>query len=407
MSNSNIYSKILVVDDEVEVVNALKEFLQEEQFVVETASDGEDALSKTESFNPHCILLDLRMPYLSGVEALKMIKLRQTEAEIIMVTAVSNIKVAEECMQNGAFGYITKPVDLDRLLKEIHLALEHRKRNLDAKEKEEVKEKGRSKLESMTHLLNKELFHALRFPLQLTEYFNHEFACHSKNVSWLCENIARELKIKPVEPYNLAGLYHDIGKLSFPKGLENRSPNEWTSNEKHVFEQFPIYGQEVVQFHFRLKGLGSVIKHQCENFDGTGFPDRLSGEEIPLESRVIAIANAFDENLTAEQSMQIEFEVGNGIHALEAVKRKSGTFFDPLVVEALDRFIKNYSIPREETIDLLKLNEGMRVSRDLFTEGGNVVISKGMTLDSALIKKVRDIHRIDPITDSVHIYPAT
>lgn len=407
MSDSLIYSKILVVDDEVEVVNALKEFLLEEQFVAETASDGEEALSKVEDFHPHCVLLDVRMPYLNGVEALKMIKLRQPEAEVIMVTAVANIAMVEECMQNGAFGYITKPVDLDRLLKEIHLALEHREKSLDEKKKDIKREAGQEKLESRTHLLNKELFHALRFPLQLTEYFNHEFACHSKNVSWLCENIARELKIKPLEPYNLAGLYHDIGKLSFPKGLENRSPSEWTANEKHVFEQFPIYGQELVQFHFRLKGLGSVIKHQCEKFDGTGFPDRLSGDEIPLESRVIAIANAFDENLTPEQSMQIEFEIENGIHALEAVKKKSGTFFDPIAVEALERFVKNYSIPREETVDLPRLNEGMRVSRDLFTEGGKVVVSKGMILDSALIKKVRDIHRIDPITDSVHIYPPT
>jgi response regulator RpfG family c-di-GMP phosphodiesterase len=407
MPASHMYSKVLIVDDELEIVNALKELLLEEQYVVETAGDGEDALSKVEDFNPHCILLDMRMPYLNGVDALKMIKVRQPEAEVIMVTAVTNIKTAEECMHNGAFGYITKPIDLDHLLKEIHLALEHRKKSLDEKGKEKEREAGQGKLESRAHLLNKELFHALRFPLQLTEYFNHEFACHSKNVSWLCENIAKELKIKPLEPFNLAGLYHDIGKLSFPRGLVNRSPSEWTANEKHVFEQFPIYGQELVQFHFRLKGLGSVIKHQCENFDGTGFPDRLSGDEIPLESRVIAIANAFDENLTPEQSMQIELEIKNGIHALEAVNKKSGTFFDPIVVEALERFIKNYSIPREEMVDLTRLDEGMRVSRDLFTEGGKVVVSKGMTLDSALIKKVRDIHRIDPITDSVHIYPPT
>ncbi len=407
MTNPFLYSKILVVDDEIEVCNALKEFLEENQFTVAVAHDGEDALTKVDDFNPYCILLDVRMPYLTGTDALKMIKHRQPDVEIIMVTAVSNIKKAEECMQNGAFGYVTKPVDLDHLLKGIRLALEHRKKRLDEKKKEKAEETKKVKLESMTHLLNKELFHALRFPFQLTEYFHHEFACHSKNVSWLCENIAKELKIKPIESYNLAGLYHDIGKLSFPKGLENPPPKEWTASEKHVFEQFPIYGQELVQFYFRLRGLGPIIRHQCEKFDGTGFPDELSGDEIPLESRVIAVANAFDENLPPEQSRQIEFEIKKGANALESVKKKAGRFFDPIVVEALERFVKNYKIPKEEIVDLSGLKKGMRVSRDLFTQGGKVVVLRGMALDSALIKKVRDIHQIDPVTGSVHIYPVT
>ena len=131
MSNSFLYSRILVVDDEAEVCEALKEYLTSKQFTVETATDGEDAISKLDDFQPDCILLDIRMPYLNGKEALTMIKHRLPEVEIIMVTGVANVNTVEECMQNGAAGYITKPVDLKHLLDDIYKALESRKNKLN------------------------------------------------------------------------------------------------------------------------------------------------------------------------------------------------------------------------------------------------------------------------------------
>ncbi|MBT5550996.1 MAG: response regulator [Nitrospina sp.] len=134
MTNPHLYSRILIVDDEAEVCEALKDYLTAQQFVVETASDGEDALAKLDDFDPYCILLDIRMPYLNGKEALKMIKLRSPDVEVIMVTAVANLNTAEECMQNGAFGFLAKPVDLSHLLKDINKALEHRKNKICSKE---------------------------------------------------------------------------------------------------------------------------------------------------------------------------------------------------------------------------------------------------------------------------------
>jgi len=131
MSNSFLYSRILVVDDEAEVCEALKEYLTSKQFTVETATDGEDAISKLDDFQPDCILLDIRMPYLNGKEALTMIKHRLPEVEIIMVTGVANVNTVEECMQNGAAGYITKPADLKHLLDDIYKALESRKNKLN------------------------------------------------------------------------------------------------------------------------------------------------------------------------------------------------------------------------------------------------------------------------------------
>ena len=94
---SFLYSKLLIVDDEVAVCEALKEFFEDKQFTVEMAHDGEDALTKVDEFEPHCILLDIKMPFLNGIEALGMIELKNKEVEVIMVTAVANMKIAEDC----------------------------------------------------------------------------------------------------------------------------------------------------------------------------------------------------------------------------------------------------------------------------------------------------------------------
>ena len=203
------YSRILVVDDEAEVCDALKEFLEEEQFTVEAANDGEAALSKLGEFKPHCVLLDIRMPYLGGIDALRMIKLRQPDTEVIMVTAVANIKTAEESMRSGAFGYITKPVDLIYLLDEVLKALQHRKETLEKqkpvkKELDHLQEESR-KFKSTIHLLNEELFISLKFPIDLIEYLNPDFACHAKNVSWLAKRIAEQMKLEHVRLCEFAG----------------------------------------------------------------------------------------------------------------------------------------------------------------------------------------------------------
>lgn len=107
--------KILVVDDEVEVCNALRDFLSIKNYEVETALDGPTALKKVEEFNPHIVLLDIIMPGMGGVEVLKEIININPEIGIIMITAVVDDEIAKRIIQLGAYDYITKPIDLSHL----------------------------------------------------------------------------------------------------------------------------------------------------------------------------------------------------------------------------------------------------------------------------------------------------
>jgi DNA-binding response OmpR family regulator len=107
--------RVLVVDDEVEVCNALKEFLSLKEYEVETALDGPTALKKVEKFKPHIVLLDILMPGMGGIDVLKEIRKINPQIGILMITAVVDEELANRTIQLGAYDYITKPIDLNRL----------------------------------------------------------------------------------------------------------------------------------------------------------------------------------------------------------------------------------------------------------------------------------------------------
>jgi DNA-binding response OmpR family regulator len=107
--------KILVVDDEIEVCSALKEFLSLKNYIVETALDGLTAIKKIEEFNPHIVLLDIMMPGIGGIDVMKEIRDINPQIGIIMITAVSDEDIANRTIKLGAYDYITKPLDLNYL----------------------------------------------------------------------------------------------------------------------------------------------------------------------------------------------------------------------------------------------------------------------------------------------------
>ncbi len=107
--------RLLVVDDEVEICDFLKSFFEDRQYLVEMAHSGVQALEKVRKFNPHVVLLDIQMPEMDGMKALKIIKQENPQIKVIMVTAVETQEKIEESMRLGADNYITKPLSLEYL----------------------------------------------------------------------------------------------------------------------------------------------------------------------------------------------------------------------------------------------------------------------------------------------------
>ena len=392
------------------VCEALKEFFEEKQYNVELAHDGEDALSKLSSFNPQCVLLDVRMPYLSGVEALKMIKMHNSDIEIIMVSAVSNMKIVEECMRNGAFGYVAKPVDLDYLEKEVGAALNHFHEEKEKRNKQEAQQKHsiaeKQKLEKSNKTLNRDLYLALKFPFRIIKSFHPEFGCHSHNVAWLSKEIATYIKIPFAWQSSIGSYYHDIGKLSFPEDMWDSLSDEWPNEKKQLYRHFPLLGQEILLSHPELSRLGNIIRHQCENFDGSGYPDGISGESIPIESRIIAVSNAFDEILKMGNRRNIHQDICEGSKAFEVLQKDAGKKYDPKIIQALSEIINKHKFTptRENRISLNDLTIGVVLSRDLITKSGKLALPRNVPLTATLINKVHLLKKVDPINNDCFIH---
>ncbi len=165
---------------------------------------------------------------------------------------------------------------------------------------------------------------------------HHTTRDHSQNVARVAAMLASELGMDPerVEEVRLAGLLHDVGKIGVSEELLTRGgplePHEWDEIRQH-----PEIGYRMLS-GTRLRNVREFVRHHHERWDGGGYPTGLSGEEIPLESRVIAVANALDTMVNDRPyRMAMPFE-----DALELIGHKAGTQFCPVTVEALQRLVE-------------------------------------------------------------------
>ncbi len=411
---TNTQSRVLIVDDEQEVCEALKGFLHEEGFKVGTATNGYEAISQLDQFSPDCILMDVRMPKMNGIEALGMIKFRKPDVEVIMVSAVDKKEIAEKAIQEGAFGYITKPIDLDQVMKELQTALEQRKQRIKKNQAKKVALIDKNPLlresknfKSFDHLSNDQTFHLLKAPLSLLKS-EIDVLEHSFNVSWLSGLIAREMHLSQVKirVCELAGLYHDVGKFCFPHHLLNDLETKWNPNEKVLYQKFPIYGQKFVQSYSQLGCLGEIIRHQQEHVNGTGFPDQLTDDMIPIESKIISVANAFDEILEKENIRNLRLEIGEAQDYLDPLYAMGNHQLDMTVVVALSVVMDKWKLKSigKVKIAVEKLAPKMVLADHLLTKEGMILYTRDTALGPLHIEKINDFSKVNFLKIPISVY---
>src|SRR2546427_7608683 len=327
---------VLVVDDEEPIRNALKEFLAQQRFEVYAAASGEEALQQLRRHRVALMLCDIRMPGTSGVDLVPQAIEVEPDLAILMLTAVNDATSAALCMQRGAMDYLTKPIDLADLGRAVQRALKRREmllenRHLNQWLKEEVTtrtaelQRERVKLERISVATLEALVNAL-------EAKDPYMRGHSARVADLSATIAAELGMsdEQVEHVRVAGRLHDIGKIGTREAVLNKqgalSPEEFEHVKQHV-----VIGSQILAPLPHLEHIIAMVRSHHERWDGTGYPDGLRGEEIPLGGRVIATAEVYDalctsrpyqEKLTPEQTV-------------ERMADLAGTVLDPKVYEAL------------------------------------------------------------------------
>ena len=328
--------QILVVDDEEPIRNALKKFLSQQQYEVYAAGTGDEALQQLRRHRIALMLCDIRMPGTSGVDLVPQAIEIEPELAILMLTAVNDATSAALCMQRGAMDYLTKPIELADLARAVQRALKRREmlgenRQLNQWLKEEVStrtaelQRERMKLERLSIATLEALVNAL-------EAKDPYMRGHSARVADLSATVAHELAIpeEDVEHVRVAGRLHDIGKIGTRESVLNKqgalTPEEFEHVKQHV-----VIGSQILAPLSHLGDIIPAVRHHHERWDGTGYPDGLRGEEIPMGARIIGAAEVFDA-LSTSRAYQ---EKMSAEKAVERAADLAGTVLDPTVYEAL------------------------------------------------------------------------
>jgi len=327
---------VLVVDDEEPIRNALKKFLVQQQFETYTAGSGDEALQQLKRHKIALMLCDIRMPGTSGVDLVPLAIEIEPDLAILMLTAVNDATSAAMCMQRGALDYLTKPIELADLGRSIQRALKRREMLLENRQlnqwlKEEVTtrtaelQRERQKLERISVATLEALVNAL-------EAKDPYMRGHSARVADLSASIAGQMELpeEEVELVRHAGRLHDIGKIGTREAVMNKqgplTPEEFEHIKQHV-----IIGSQILSPLTHLGNIVVAVRSHHERWDGTGYPDGLRGEEIPLGGRIIGAAEVFDA-LTTSRPYQ---EKMTPDQAVERIADLSGSVLDPKVYQAL------------------------------------------------------------------------
>ncbi len=318
---------VLVVDDATENIDVLNGILSD-LYNVKVAINGMMALKIAQKLKPDLILLDIMMPGMDGYEVCTKLKsnIETQKIPVIFVTAKDQTVDETRGFEVGAVDYITKPVSPPIVLARVktHLSLYDQKRTLETMVKVRTQELDETRLEIIRRLG------------RAAEYRDNETGMHVIRMSKYSQLIALEIGLDDAQAELIlnATPMHDIGKIGIPDHILLK-PGKLTDEEFDIMKKHCEYGSNIIGDHSSeiLKMAKEVaISHQ-EKWNGRGYPNHLKGEDIPLVSRIAAVADVFDA-LTSVRPYKKAWAVED---AVALIKKESGEHFDPRIANA---FIK-------------------------------------------------------------------
>ena len=326
---------VLVVEDDEPVATFVRQGLESDQFTVDVACDGEQAQSLVDEADFDLVILDLVLPKVDGFEVLNHIRARKPFLPVLIVSGWASVEDRVKGLDLEASDYLAKPFTLSELSARVRALLRRSPPPRGAVQ--QVEEYRR---------LFAQIKLALGLPPTFGSLVEANGPCpggHSEAVSWLAMQIARRAGLSQVEveEIRLAGLVHGIGKVHVPLHVLNKSA-PLNLEEFDLMKSHAAMGEKMLE-PLGTKSLARIVRHHHERYDGTGYPDGLADDQIPLAARIITVAESF-ENMLSELPYKSarSFEA-----ALAELRRCSGTQFDPAIVMAFLEWLDTYGDPRE------------------------------------------------------------
>ncbi len=302
---------ILVADDEALNRKVLRELLTSKGFHVEEAVDGEAAVAKARETTPELVLLDVRMPRLDGFEVCRILKQDESTQfiPIILITALSSVEDRVAGIEAGADDFLSKPFYQAELLARVRSLI---------------------RLKQLTEQLERteNILFTLAAAVEAKDPYTEG---HLRRLEKFAGETAAALGLSHHQTtiIRYGALLHDIGKIGVPDAILNK-PGPLTPEEVEIIQQHPAFGERICRPLRDGAEIGPIVRGHHERWDGAGYPDHLVGEAIPLGSRIIAVADAFDAMTTDRPYRKALLAT----KAWDTLRQGAGSQWDRTVIEA-------------------------------------------------------------------------
>ncbi|MFC1991324.1 HD domain-containing phosphohydrolase [Chloroflexota bacterium] len=323
--------KVLIVDDEQVICDVLHDELSELGYQCTAVFSGNDALAKLAGENFDVVLLDIRLPGISGLEVLTQVRSNHLNTPVIMITAINDVDTAVTAMRQGAYDYLSKPFNLDDVAISISRTMEQKRLELEIIEYRQNLEDKVTEQTMKIRTLSLEAITALVYALEAKDKYT---SGHSQKVADISVAIAQEIGLpqESIENIRLAGLLHDLGKIGIRESILNK-PGRLDNDEYQHVKKHPEIGEHILVPFTSAAATLRLIRNHHERYDGTGYPDRLQAGQISLGARILAVSDAY-EAMTSERPYRKPL---SDTAALAEIESGKGLQFDPEVAMAFFR----------------------------------------------------------------------
>lgn len=431
-SDANSSMVILCVDDEQNILKALRRLLADEPYEILLASSGAEALSLMAQQSVDLIVSDMKMPQMTGAELLEQVAIHFPQTYRIILTGYADMASTIAAVNKGKIHrYLQKPWNNEELISSIHDGLEKIQLQRDNAKLQADLNKRNAELQHLNHHLEERVLmrtsQLRKVLLQLNEtnlqienehqsllkvLYNlisinpHLSGGFAQSVSLLCSSIARRLNLSATEIDRcaLAGQLCEIGLLGMPIDLYDKPYHRLDYHDKDRYLTHPKQAQLILSPATHLHPVADIIAHQYERMNGSGLPDKMIGEQIPVGSRILAVARDF----WGHMQQKISKEPMSPPQVVRFMQMQQGSVYDPLVLQQLEAIVqRGQPTEMEDKIDhgisTADLKVGMKLQSNLYNHAKILLLPEGHVFTDATIQKIRAFERTQPKPLRLHI----